>query len=221
MSKLCLDAPLLVVAVTNALLHCSCERSNKWLDEAEYAVDISMIPRGGQKRRKSMEPRALGNVNGSVVNLDSSMFSGRSRRSSINPDTMQEFLRQSPTPTPPSSRDSSVEADHKELEDQFSTPKPRRQARPSISLRDPSEDGYSFDYDPATSMSPTTPYYLSERAQLIQRTCPPKELRQGLFAGKNTDEERSNSLKLRLDAARRKSLLWKPKVGSPLGRRYS
>lgn len=168
-----------------------------------------------------MEPRALGNVNGSVVNMDSSVFSGRSRRSSINPEIMQDFLRHSPTPTPPSSRDTSVESDYNEPEDLFSTPKPKRQAHPPIDLSGAPDYSYSYDYDPATSTSPTTPYYLTEGAQLVQRTCPPKELRQGLFPGKNTDNEGCESLKLRLDAARRKSLLWKPKIGSPLGRRYS
>jgi hypothetical protein len=40
-----------------------CERENKWLDESHYAVNLSIVPRGGARRRKSMEPRALTNVN--------------------------------------------------------------------------------------------------------------------------------------------------------------
>lgn len=45
----------------------SCERENAWLDEAPYLVDIAHVPRGGQRRRKSMEPRALANVNGTLL----------------------------------------------------------------------------------------------------------------------------------------------------------
>ncbi|WEW59520.1 hypothetical protein PRK78_004994 [Emydomyces testavorans] len=200
----------------------SCERSNKWLDEAEYAVDVSMIPRGGQKRRKSMEPRALGNVNGTLVTLDSSTSSAGSRGSSIDLETMQEFMRLSPTPTPQSSRGSSVELDYNDTEDLFSTPKPKSKMRPSLSSKAlPETPGYNYeyDYDPATAMSPTTPYYLSQGAKLIQQTCPPKQLRQGLFpASGNIDEVQNESLRMRLELARRRSLIWKPKIGSPLGR---
>ncbi|KAF8471668.1 hypothetical protein BDZ91DRAFT_469624 [Kalaharituber pfeilii] len=36
-----------------------CEREQRWIDEALYAVDLDYVPRGGQRRRKSMEPKAL------------------------------------------------------------------------------------------------------------------------------------------------------------------
>lgn len=36
------------------------------MDEAPYAVDLSVLPRGGSRRRKSMQPRALLNNNGSL-----------------------------------------------------------------------------------------------------------------------------------------------------------
>ncbi|EXJ76063.1 uncharacterized protein A1O5_00571 [Cladophialophora psammophila CBS 110553] len=41
-----------------------CMREAKWLDESAYAVDASIMPRGGSRRRKSMEPRMLVNDNG-------------------------------------------------------------------------------------------------------------------------------------------------------------
>ncbi|KIW98919.1 uncharacterized protein Z519_00582 [Cladophialophora bantiana CBS 173.52] len=41
-----------------------CMREAKWLDESAYAVDASIMPRGGSRRRKSMEPRLLVNDNG-------------------------------------------------------------------------------------------------------------------------------------------------------------
>ncbi|KAJ4413531.1 hypothetical protein N0V85_003533, partial [Neurospora sp. IMI 360204] len=53
-----------------------CERENKWLDEADYLIDLSFIPRGGARRRKSMEPKALANLNGTLVPSGSSSGSG-------------------------------------------------------------------------------------------------------------------------------------------------
>ena len=41
-----------------------CEREGKWLEETAYEVDSTILPRGGSRRRKSMEPRMLINANG-------------------------------------------------------------------------------------------------------------------------------------------------------------
>ncbi|KAK5022797.1 hypothetical protein LTS07_009775 [Exophiala sideris] len=41
-----------------------CYREQKWVDETSHAVDASILPRGGSRRRKSMEPRTLVNENG-------------------------------------------------------------------------------------------------------------------------------------------------------------
>lgn len=41
-----------------------CEREGKWLDETAYEVDSTIMPRGGSRRRKSMEPKMLINANG-------------------------------------------------------------------------------------------------------------------------------------------------------------
>jgi len=84
-------------------------------------------------------------------------------------------------------------------------------------------------YDPGQEgMSPMTPYYMSLGAKLVQMTCPPKQTRKGLF-----DEEQGNvgfplsgriedqgdkEARKRLEAARRKTMNWRPRVGSPLGR---
>lgn len=43
-----------------------CMREGKWLEESAYEVDQSIMPRGGSRRRKSMEPRMLINANGSL-----------------------------------------------------------------------------------------------------------------------------------------------------------
>ncbi|GAB7355842.1 hypothetical protein MBLNU459_g6504t1 [Dothideomycetes sp. NU459] len=46
-----------------------CDREGRKQDErsAEYAVDVSDVPRAGRRRRKSMEPSTLRNVDGNVV----------------------------------------------------------------------------------------------------------------------------------------------------------
>ncbi|KAI9656393.1 MAG: hypothetical protein M1831_004645 [Alyxoria varia] len=59
------------VREANGLVSCvgvgwvlDCESRNKWVDESEYAIDPSTIPRGGHRRRKSMEPKS--SLNGST-----------------------------------------------------------------------------------------------------------------------------------------------------------
>jgi len=95
------------------------------------------------------------------------------------------------------------------------------------------------NYDPATSMSPTTPYLMSRGSRLLQMSCPPKQSGKGLFdveekgnsieaasggvsagfpiTGK-VEDEKDEGMRRRLEAARRKTMGWRPLVGSPLGR---
>ncbi|KAE8380940.1 hypothetical protein BDV26DRAFT_256162 [Aspergillus bertholletiae] len=174
-----------------------CERENKWLDEAHYAVDSSIIPRGGAKRRKSMEPRALSNVNGTLVKADVS-----SRRSGVG---AADFTR----PTTSTTRDVP------------STPKRSKKSEASCQgidpryFQTPKTPAFTFSMD-SVGMSPATPFFLSQRSKLVQQTCPPKQLRQGLFSNSGPSEEQPQKLRAKLEAARRKSLAFKPKIGSPL-----
>lgn len=94
--------------------------------------------------------------------------------------------------------------------------------------------------------SPTTPYYLSEGAKLVQMTCPPKQTGKGLFERDDEDDEdaggrdlgngvvgegaiafplsgriadvRDEAVRKRLVEARRRTMGWRPTIGSPLGR---
>jgi hypothetical protein len=92
------------------------------------------------------------------------------------------------------------------------------------------EYNFNFTFDPAT-MSPATPYLLSHNAGLMQHTCPPKQTNQGLFSsyaapsssstGRRREERggvSSANLRAKLEAARRKTLAFKPRFGSPLSR---
>ncbi|KAL2818808.1 hypothetical protein BDW59DRAFT_151861, partial [Aspergillus cavernicola] len=180
-----------------------CERENKWLDEVPYAVDSSIIPRGGAKRRKSMEPRALSNLNGTLIKAEMAGPSS-SRKSSM---ATSNFVRST---TPQSHDDPSTpegtpryQPSHTEDQRYWQTPR-----TPGVAAL-----GYNFD---SIDMSPATPFYLSQRSRLVQQTCPPKQTRQGLFSKTGSEEEPSQRLTAKLEAARRKSLAFKPAIGSPL-----
>lgn len=76
-------------------------------------------------------------------------------------------------------------------------------------------------YDGFDSMagSPTTPYFLHSK-QLTQQTCPPKQTQELFFPVSGRIEDQPDaSLRHRLLLARRKSLQWAPKIGSPLAER--
>ena len=110
----------------------------------------------------------------------------------------------------------------------LSSPSSRREslAVPSPSpLPDPETPraGDHFYSDGESSYgSPTTPYYLSRGAELVQQTCPPKQTMQALFPISGRIEDQPDErVRQRLFLARRKSLQWAPKVGSPLGRAVS
>jgi hypothetical protein len=175
----------------------SCERENKWVDESQYTVDSTIVPRGGAKRRKSMEPYALSNNKGPSLN---------GRRSRADWEAMEEFMRLSAN-TPSSSSPDPHRLKEMEME-KYQPPKT------------PTQTKYDYNFD-SIGVSPSTQYYLSQGAKLIQQTCPPKQTREGLFPinGKIEDEP-DEKLRAKLEAAGRKSLLiFRPKVGSPL-RKY-
>ncbi|CAI7626441.1 unnamed protein product [Penicillium crustosum] len=184
-----------------------CERENQWLDETPYAVDSSIIPRGGAKRRKSMEPRALSNVNGTLVRISESPApSAGGRRSGVNPGAVEGFRKI----TPPT---------HQPMP---STP-PQQSSADSYQF--PATPGYNFANLDAIGMSPATPGFLGNRSKLIQQSCPPKQSNRGLFPSakpasimldEGQDEESRRQRRFRMEAARRKSLVYKPAVASPL-----
>ncbi|KAK6003147.1 hypothetical protein QM012_000992 [Aureobasidium pullulans] len=62
-----------------------CERSGTRIDEQAdiYTVDLDELPRGGRRRRKSMEPAALRNVDGNIVNSNNSSANSSANRKSL------------------------------------------------------------------------------------------------------------------------------------------
>ena len=142
-----------------------------------------------------MEPRMLANLNGNLVPAETPT---KAVPMEISPT--KEFLT-------------------------FSTPASRRESfviRPQAPTTPLASSCMAEDGDESTWGSPTTPYYLSKGARLVQQTCPPKQTHQLLFplSGRIEDQQ-DEKVRLRLHIARRKSLQWTSKVQSPLGRTVS
>lgn len=192
------------------------------MDETEYTIDEGYVPRGGHRRRKSMEPRRVSNLNGTL----STSSSPRKLSGSLSPSS--EFLNlESPAKGDksmwpigtPRRVNFAPEAD--EEEDELT---PQQQSYEPYVSRPVHPYGTPPDRNrPRMSdvgeLSPTTPYFL-HADQLVQHTCPPKQTQQLFFPVSGNIEETSDAeLKMKLMAARRKSLQFAPKVGSPLARK--
>jgi len=200
-----------------------CERENKWLDEAPYAIDVSLIPRGGHRRRKSMEPRAIANLNGTIVTSGTP-----SRTSSMSMSPSKEFFNLPGTPftskskrrdsvqwvrSPASSNSCSSESRPNDEDTPVLSPLPSTPAPEVFSSY--GDDGLYGDETPGNQ----TPYFL-RMEQLVQRTAPPGKKYDGLdgHALSFLSAKKDETVMMRLMAAKRKSLQWAPKHQSPLAR---
>ncbi|RFU30348.1 hypothetical protein B7463_g5991, partial [Scytalidium lignicola] len=189
-----------------------CERENKWLDEAPYAVDISLVPRGGHRRRKSMEPRVLANLNGQLIPASTP---SRKSLSPETPNTSKVRRRDSVqwVRSPASSMEYDAAVDDQTL---ALSPVPVTPAPEAISA-------YAEEYlDGYDTPAAETPYFLHGE-KLSQKTCPPPKRYGDLESPSRRtsgflSEKKDETIMARLMAARRKSLQWAPKVGSPLAK---
>ena len=142
-----------------------------------------------------MEPRALANLNGSVIAAPSTSTTPK-RAASYEFSPTKALLETGP-------------------DEEVSMVGPA----PATPITPGAAEGSGPS---AWGGSPTTPYFLSRGAALLQQTCPPKQTMQGLFpVSGNIEDEPDEEVRRRLSMARRKSLQWAPKVGSPLGRAVS
>ncbi|KAL7808535.1 hypothetical protein V8C44DRAFT_350913 [Trichoderma aethiopicum] len=193
-----------------------CERDNKWLDESPYSIDTGNVPRGGARRRKSMEPRTVSNKDGSAVS--SSSEKRRASSSSASSSSKTPNRRQSSiwVHTPSDPGDEEQEEEDIEWSNLILTPVPKTPA-PETLMKFAAETPSNLEEDEEDEEdgSPT-------REELMTRTCPPKaqkylELGGGILSrSKDSDE----NVMQRLMAARRKSLQFAPKVGSPLAKMW-
>ncbi|KAG9242304.1 hypothetical protein BJ878DRAFT_178814 [Calycina marina] len=191
-----------------------CERENKWLSEAPYLVDTAMVPRGGHRRRKSMEPKALANMNGTLLPCVAPV---KNSRKTMSPTKASFTIAETPF-TSKSHRRDSVQwvrspSNSSTDEDQVLSPVPATPAPEVISAY--AEEGIYGEETPGAQ----TPYFL-HKEQLIQKTAPPGKRYFGGDGGNGgfLTEKKDQSVMMRLMAARRKSLQFAPKIGSPLAR---
>ncbi|KPM43381.1 hypothetical protein AK830_g3190 [Neonectria ditissima] len=207
------------VRETNGVVQCvgvswvlDCERENEWLEENPYYIDTKVVPRGGARRRKSMEPKALANMNGTLV---SSPVKGSTRTTPstpITPKNRRESAAWMFTPSEQADEDMEDGVDWSNL---MLTPVPKTPAPDAIAryaanlVPDTPSDEEEDDLDD----SPT-------KEDLLMRTCPPKKNPfQDMGAG-ILSRDKDEQVLMRLMAARRKSLQFAPKIGSPLARAW-
>ncbi|KAK8074687.1 hypothetical protein PG997_009350 [Apiospora hydei] len=194
-----------------------CERENEWMDEAPYYVDTSLVPRGGQRRRKSMEPKALANRNGTLVTPMKQTSAPRDCQTVPN----NHVSRRDSTAwmRTPSDRDEDEEMDAVGEEDWDAigmlTPVPKTPAPETIAR-------FAMDVAPETPAAQTDAEDddSPEKDAMLMRTAPPKP---SLYAGLGQGllgREKDQGVMMRLMAARRKSLQFAPKIASPLSKAW-
>ncbi|KAI7467854.1 hypothetical protein KC351_g13875 [Hortaea werneckii] len=140
-----------VIHCVNSRWVSDCDAEGRRVDEADeaYAVDIASVPRGGKRRRKSMEPTSLINVQGNVIRDRKRSFGRASMgRSSLGRSTMDYDSPEKKSP--PNTTSIAGEA----------TPGYEKENTPEI-------DDFEDDVD-----EPATPAYLAAPDKLIQQTAP-------------------------------------------------
>lgn len=167
-----------------------------------------------------MEPRALANLNGTLFPSNSTTPVRKSMSPMKNPNSFAD----TPLTSKSRRRDSvqwerspasSSSGNDEKVDEQtlILSPVPATPAPEVISAY--GEEGLYGDDTPSAQ----TPYFL-EKEKLVQQTAPVRkfgDFEQGMSHGFLT-EKKDESVMMRLMAARRKSLQWAPKVGSPLAR---
>lgn len=216
--------PTLGLLLTNII---SCERDNQWLEEAPYYIDTSFVPRGGARRRKSMEPRAIANLHGTLVQSRNGRGSQSTHNTPANNRRASGLWVRSPEKSLNNDGEDNGNADDEDVDTEWGslTPVPKTPAPETIarfaanvspSMSTPSSVG-SIDDDDTVGLDDDDAH---GRQAMLMRTCPPKrttfvEPGHGIL-GREKDE----SVHMRLMAARRKSLQFAPKVGSPLSKAW-
>ena len=152
-----------------------------------------------------MEPRALANMGGSLIPAGSEMAQTPAKNN-ISPT--KEFLSFN---TPASRRETFIIEPLAETRKDVLPTAPKTPSTPGIIFAD---EGDAMEQGDESA----TPYYLSKDAQLVQRTCPPKQGGELLFPSKGNEDEQVNR---KLLEARRKSMAFISKTRSPLGRTVS
>ncbi|OAA34082.1 brct domain containing protein [Metarhizium rileyi] len=202
------------VRETLGVVHCvgvswvlDCERENEWLEESRYYIDTAVIPRGGAKRRKSMEPKAIANLNGTIVSGSGKPMSSKPPHTPRNRRASTLWMH---TPSDQGSQDD----EDLEWSCALLTPVPKTPAPEAIAKYAAELPETPYTQDSSSTASPLKEQYI------LTRTCPPKESKYGKLGEGILSQEKDERVMMRLMAARRKSLQFAPKIGSPLARTW-
>nr|POE77411.1 microcephalin [Quercus suber] len=143
-----------------------CDAAGRRLPEADdaYAVDPAVVPRGGSRRRKSMEPYALLHIGGNVVRADH-----HRRKSSLGRASLGAAAKS------PARRTSLAE-------DLFRAATPREKRAAAASMEQENRplgfggEEYDEEEEGDEATSPATPAWLHPE-QLVQQTAPLNRVR--------------------------------------------
>ncbi|AEO53284.1 hypothetical protein MYCTH_2294400 [Thermothelomyces thermophilus ATCC 42464] len=212
-----------------------CERENQWLDESPYYVDTSLVPRGGARRRKSMEPRSIAKLNGMLVPqpVRSSRGSQTAPNTPANNRRASTLWVRSPEKYSDEDDDDHDGSDSGDDNDDKGggehtewgalTPVPKTPAPEAIARfvanispgsATPSSVGSVDSEDPLGHGDE------HDRKEALLRTCPPKRTAFVELGESILSKEKDERILMRLMAARRKSLQFAPKIGSPLSKSW-
>ena len=179
-----------------------------------------------------MEPRALVNANG---NLSASRAGRRVTSAEFMTEKMREELVNTPVRTYEAPQASVRESmgfldDNTDISSTYNSPTTTMNVR-NAGVSTPTE---LVNWDPSTAMTPAatgiammeTPFLMKQGDRAMQenglKSCPPKQTNRGIFDGdddtENQQTAKKEKMKVKLDNARRRTMGWKPKVGSPLGK---
>ncbi|KAK5171845.1 uncharacterized protein LTR77_003481 [Saxophila tyrrhenica] len=151
-----------IVHCVNSRWVSDCDNEGARMDESDeaYAVDVAEIPRGGRRRRKSMEPSALLNIGGNIVR-DRKSSSGRA--SSFGRSSLKLVAES------PGKRAEEAEEDFTPIKD--------------VSVMDKENSGEE-------GSSPVTPAYLKGPGMIVQQTAPMNRVRKLDLPGKDKTKTR-------------------------------
>lgn len=186
------------------------------MEESTHYIDTSLIPRGGRNRRKSMEPKAITNMNSSLV-TPMKNNAAPPRECMTTPGNQINRRDSSLWMRTPSDVDEDEDAPG-EVEDWRSdvgsmlTPVPKTPAPEAVAR-------YAMDITPGSS-SVEEDSTLGQQEQLQMQTCPPKQSAMYSMGEAILSRPKDQTVMMRLMAARRKSLQFAPKVASPLSKSW-
>lgn len=179
-----------------------------------------------------MEPKALMNANGSI------RTGRRSTSAEYMTTQMREELVNTPVRTyqpPTAAPHESVDLDSLLAESDISST--YNSPTTTMNIRHVDTPTALVGWDPATSKTPAkasanaemdTPYLMKQGGMVLDHardngamSAPPKQINKGMFETdkeNDAESERGEKLKLRLQEARRRTMGFRPVIGSPLGK---